>query len=72
MACMDKSYKQAALNVMVVGNVVGELVKFTKNEFASDIDYTTFCIGLSLGGHTCGFIGKSSRMVTLMRKQIIS
>ena len=63
MACMKKSYKQAALNVMVVGNVVGELVKYMKNEFASDISYTTFCIGLSLGSHTCGFLGKSSKMV---------
>ena len=63
LACMQTDYKQAALNVMVVGNVVGELVKYVKNDFAPDLSYTTFCIGLSLGAHTCGFVGKSSKMV---------
>ena len=62
MACLTSSYKQASLNAMVVGNVVGELVKHVKNEHA-DIQYETICIGLSLGAHTCGFIGKSSKMV---------
>ena len=63
LACMNRSYKQAALNTMAVGNVIGELVKHIKNGVAQDIPYTTFCIGLSLGAHTCGFIGKSSKMV---------
>ena len=63
LACLTGSYKQAALNVMVVGNVIGELVKHIKNEFAQDLSYTTFCIGLSLGAHSCGFIWKSSKMV---------
>ena len=63
LVCMQTDYKQAALNVMVVGNVVGELVKYVKNDFAPDLSYTTFCIGLSLGAHTCGFVGKSSKMV---------
>ena len=63
LACMQTDYKQAALNVMVVGNIVGELVKYVKNDFAPDLSYTTFCIGLSLGAHTCGFVGKSSKKV---------
>ena len=62
-ACLTSSYKQAALNAMVVGNVVGELVKHVKKEHASDTEYETICIGLSLGAHNCGFIGKSSKMV---------
>ena len=60
------NYKQATVNVMVVGNVVGELVKYIKKEFASDITYTTMCIGHSLGAHVCGFIGKSSGMVRIV------
>ena len=62
-ACLTSSYKQASLNAMVVGNVVGELVKYIKNQHASDTEYTTICIGLSMGAHTCGFIGKYSKMV---------
>ena len=65
LACMTGSYKQAALNVMVVGNVVGELVKHIKNEIAPDMPYTTICIGFSLGAHACGFIGKSSKLVLI-------
>ena len=61
--CLLSSYKQASLNTMVVGNVVGELVKYIKNQHASDTEYTTICIGLSMGAHTCGFIGKYSKMV---------
>ena len=52
-ACLTSSYKQASLNAMVVGNVVGELVKYIKSEHASDTEYTTICIGLSMGAHTC-------------------
>ena len=63
MACMTRSYKQAALNTMVVGNVIGELVKHIDNKINNQWSYTTFCIGLSLGAHTCGFIGKSSNLV---------
>ena len=62
-ACMTGSYKQASLNAMVVGNVVGELVKHIRNDIAKEHSYTTFCIGHSLGAHVCGFIGNSSNMV---------
>ena len=62
-SCLKASYKQAATNVPVVGNVVGELVKYIKTDFAENISYTTYCIGFSLGAHNCGFIGKSSSMV---------
>ena len=63
MACMTRSYKQAALNTMVVGSVIGELVKHIDNKIDNQWSHTTLCIGLSLGAHTCGFIGKSSNMV---------
>jgi hypothetical protein len=62
-ACLLSSYKQAATNVPVVGNIVGELVKYIRSDFAESGSYTTFCIGFSLGAHNCGFIGKSSNMV---------
>ena len=62
-ACLTSSYKQAATNTPVVGNVIGELVKYIKSDFAESISYTTYCIGVSLGAHNCGFIGKSSNLV---------
>ena len=68
---MTTSYKQAALNAMVVGNIVGELDKHIRNGLAKDETYTTFCIGLSLGAHVCGFIGKSSKMVINRKKSPI-
>ena len=70
-ACMTTSYKQAALNALVVGNIVGELDKHIRNGLAKDEIYTTFCIGLSLGAHVCGFIGKSSKMVINRKKSPI-
>ena len=63
MACYTKTYKQASLNSMAVGNTLGELVKHIKVNFANGRRYESYCIGLSLGAHLCGFIGKSSGMV---------
>ena len=63
MACYTKTYKQASLNSMAVGNTLGELVKHIKRNFANGRTYKSYCIGLSLGAHVCGFIGKSSGMV---------
>ena len=62
LSCQLTPYKQAATNVPVVGNVVGELVKSIKIH-AKEKEYTTFCMGHSLGAHSCGFIGKSSKLV---------
>ena len=62
-ACSVTSYKHSSLNAMVVGHVVGELDKHLRNDIARKQIYTTFCIGLSLGAHVCGFIGKSSKTV---------
>ena len=68
-ACLSTTYKQATVNVLVVGKIIGELDKYIRNEmwhpqWPEVENYTTFCIGLSLGAHTCGFIGKSYNMVT--------
>ena len=63
MACYTKTYKQASLNTMAVGNTLGELVKHIEGNFANGRKYESYCIGLSLGAHLCGFIGKSSGMV---------
>ena len=65
LSCMTSSYKQAALNDYIVGNVVGEFVKQFKHDFSSETNFTTYCIGLSLGGHLCGFIGKTSKVVSI-------
>ena len=62
-ACFTQTYKQASLNAMAVGNTLGELVKHIKGNFANGRTYKSYCIGLSLGAHVCGFIGKSSGMV---------
>ena len=62
-ACLTQTYKQASLNAMAVGNTLGELVKHIEANFANGRTYTSYCIGLSLGAHVCGFIGKSSGMV---------
>ena len=66
LGCLTSEYKQSALNSMVVGNVVGELVKHIKDELGEEKSYTTYCIGISLGAHLCGFVGKSSGMVTTL------
>ena len=68
LACLTSSYKQSVTNVPVVGNLVGELVKYISSDFAENNTYTTYCIGLSLGAHNCGFIGKSSNMVNNFSK----
>ena len=70
LGCQAASYKQAATNVPVVGNVVGELVKSIKIH-AKQTAYTTFCIGLSLGAHNCGFIGKSSKLVHFLNFSLV-
>ena len=62
-ACLTQTYKQASLNAMAVGNTLGELVKHIEGNFANGRTYKSYCIGLSLGAHVCGFIGKSSGMV---------
>ena len=62
-ACLTQTYKQASLNAMAVGNTLGELVKHIEANFANGRTYKSYCIGLSLGAHVCGFIGKSSGMV---------
>lgn len=68
LACLTTYYKQAAANVLAVGAIIGGLDKYIRNEiwrpqWPNAEKYTTFCIGLSLGTHTCGFIGKSHKMV---------
>ena len=62
-ACLTQTYKQASLNAMAVGNTLGELVKHIEENLANGRTYKSYCIGLSLGAHVCGFIGKSSGMV---------
>ena len=62
-ACLTQTYKQASLNAMAVGNTLGELVRHIEGNYANGRTYKSYCIGLSLGAHVCGFIGKSSGMV---------
>ena len=68
---LAKPYGTATVNTMVVGILVGELDKHIGAEdwgMGKDTHkrkYTTYCIGLSLGAHLCGFIGKSHKMVNI-------
>ena len=54
---------RAALNSMVVGNMVGKLTANIGRQLAN---LKTFCIGNSLGAHLCGFAGKEYKMTGII------
>ena len=71
--CSIKSFRSAAINTMIVGILVGELDNYIRNDLRSATQsetkrYTTYCIGLSMGSHVCGFIGKTHNRVGILSK----
>jgi len=53
-------YLEAASNTMVVGHLLGLLTEDVVNLGISNL--TTMCVGHSLGGHVCGFTGKTKQL----------
>ena len=54
-------YSSAASNTMVIGNALGRLTEYMY-EFAENENLKSFCVGHSLGGHICGFTGKTKKL----------
>ena len=54
-------YSSAAANTMVVGNALGKLAESIYFSAPTD-NVKTFCVGHSLGGHICGFTGKTFQL----------
>ena len=54
-------YSAAAANTMVVGHALGKLMESIYSSAAKD-NVKSFCIGHSLGGHVCGFTGKTKQL----------
>ena len=50
-------YGTSAVNTWPVGTVIA----YVHDEITRDINTLTYCIGLSLGAHVCGFFGKKTR-----------
>ena len=63
----DLTYGRASINSWPIGNVLGYL---HEQVVTSDASHKTdsYCIGLSLGAHLCGFFGKILNEMTTMRK----
>ena len=63
---LPQNYQTPAVNTMVVGRHLGLLNQIIgdrisqKNQFIQDAQYSTFCVGHSLGAHVCGFMGKTT------------
>ena len=53
-------YLEAASNTMVVGHLLGVLTQDISNLGISNLK--TMCVGHSLGGHVCGFTGKTKQL----------
>ena len=56
----QSGYLEAASNTMVVGHLLGLLTEDVVNLGISNL--TTMCVGYSLGGHVCGFTGKTKQL----------
>ena len=56
----QSGYLEAASNTMVVGHLLGLLTKDVVNLGISNLK--TMCVGHSLGGHVCGFTGKTKKL----------
>ena len=54
-------YSSSAANTMVIGNALGKL---TESIYSSSMkqNVKSFCVGHSLGGHVCGFTGKTKKL----------
>ena len=54
-------YSSSAANTMVIGHALGKL---TESIYSSSIkqNVKSFCVGHSLGGHVCGFTGKTKKL----------
>lgn len=50
-------YPVSASNVRVVASVVAQWLQMLQNEYSYPTRHV-HCVGVSLGAHTCGFIGK--------------
>ena len=54
-------YSSAAANTMLIGNALGKLTESIYSSSTKD-NVKSFCIGHSLGGHICGFTGKTKKL----------
>ena len=67
--CMINSYAKAAANTMVIGRALAFLAKQMEPEEGElqgtlyGAHFKAFCMGRSLGGHVCGFVGKHYRQL---------
>ena len=54
-------YSNSASNTMVIGHTLGKLAEAITSA-SSKGNVKTFCVGHSLGGHICGFTGKTNQL----------
>lgn len=54
-------YSNSASNTMVIGHTLGKLAESITSA-SSKGNVKTFCVGHSLGGHICGFTGKTNQL----------
>ena len=54
-------YSSSAANTMVIGNALGKLTESIYSA-SSKQNVKSFCVGHSLGGHVCGFTGKTKQL----------
>ena len=54
-------YSSSASNTMIIGNALGKLTESMYSSSAKQ-NIKSFCIGHSLGGHVCGFTGKTKQL----------
>ena len=54
-------YSASASNTMVIGNALGKLTESIYSSSAK-ANVKSFCVGHSLGGHVCGFTGKTKQL----------
>ena len=54
-------YSSAAASTMVVGHALGKLTESIYSSASQD-NVKSFCVGHSLGGHVCGFTGKTKKL----------
>ena len=59
MTCITDYYAKPATTTIVIGRLLSILLKTIQPGIVGSLK--SFCIGHSLGGHTCGFAGRDYR-----------